>query len=91
MSSFHPHHFYQKDSRGKIPKQVYIYIHVHRPQDWSRTEIKKWLSENLNSDKTEVMLIGSPHQLRKLESIALSVGGSALQFQTKLNKSGGDI
>jgi len=41
-------------------------------------------SENflcLNSDKTEVMLIGSPHQLRKAESLTLSVGGSALKLQ----------
>ena len=54
------------------------------------TEIKKWMSENflcLNSDKIEVMLIGSPHQLRK-ESITLSVDGSALQFQTKLKNLG---
>ncbi len=56
------------------------------------TEIKKWMSENvlcLNSDKTEVMLIGSPHQLHKAESVTLGLDGSALQFQTK--KSGGDI
>jgi len=37
----------------------------------------------LNSDKTEVMLISSPHQLCKTESITLSVDGSALKFQTK--------
>ena len=55
------------------------------------TEIKKWMSENflcLNGDKTEVMLIGSPHQLCKAESITLSVDGSALQFQTKLKNLG---
>ncbi len=36
------------------------------------TEIKKRMSENvlyLNSDKTEVMLIVSPHQLHKAESV----------------------
>ncbi len=55
------------------------------------TEIKKWMSENflcLNSDKTEVMLIGSPHLLRKAESVTLGLVGSALQFQTKLKSLG---
>ncbi len=52
------------------------------------SEIKKWMSGNLlclNSDKTEVMLIGSPHQLHKAESATLGLDGSALQFQTKQN------
>ncbi len=42
----------------------------------------------LNSDKTEVMLIGSPHQLCKAESVTSRVDGSALQFQTKLKTLG---
>ncbi len=48
------------------------------------TEIKICMSENclcLNSDKTEMMLIGSPHQVHKAESITLSVDG----YSFKLN------
>lgn len=83
-------HFYADDTQ--------IYIHskpdVNMPVSFLSqcfTEIKKWMSENflcLNSDKTEVMLIGSPHQLRKAESITLSVDGSALKLQTKLKNLG---
>ncbi len=43
----------------------------------------------LNSEKTEVMLIGSPHQLRKAGLITLSVDGSIMKFKTKLKNFGG--
>uniref|UniRef100_A0A8C1UV32 Reverse transcriptase domain-containing protein n=1 Tax=Cyprinus carpio TaxID=7962 RepID=A0A8C1UV32_CYPCA len=83
-------HFYADDT------QIYIHskLDVNMPVSLLSqcfTEIKKWMYEIflcLNSDKTEVMLIGSPHQLRKAESITLSVDGSALQFQTKLKNLG---
>ncbi len=42
----------------------------------------------LNSEKTEVMLIGSPHQLHKAGSITLSVDGSIMKFKTKLKNLG---
>lgn len=43
----------------------------------------------LNTDKIEVMLINSPHQLHKAElCTTLSMDGSALQFQTKLKNLG---
>ncbi len=51
------------------------------------SKITEWMSQNclcLNSEKTEVMLIGSPHQLRKAGSITLSVDGSIMKFKTKL-------
>ncbi len=78
-------HFYADDTQ--------IYIHSIPDANMAVsflsqcfTEIKKLMSENvlcLNSDKTEVMLIGSHHQLCKAESVTLSVDGSALQLQTK--------
>ncbi len=37
----------------------------------------------LNSDKTEVMLIGSPHQIRKAGTLTLKMDGSVMEFQTK--------
>ncbi len=71
-----------------------IYIHT-KPNDTESVDflstciskIKEWMSQNvlcLNSEKTEVMLIGSPHQLRKAGSITLSVDGSIMKFKTKL-------
>ncbi len=71
-----------------------IYIHT-KPNDTVSVDflstciskIKEWMSQNflcLNSEKTEVMLIGSPHQLRKAGSITLSVDGSIMKFKTKL-------
>ncbi len=44
------------------------------------------MSENLfclNNDKTEVLLIGSSHQLRKAGSLILNIDGSVLESQTK--------
>ncbi len=57
------------------------------------SKIKEWMSQNflcLNSEKTEVMLIGSPHQLRKAGSITLSVDGSTsiMKFKIKLKNLG---
>lgn len=57
----------------------------------SITEIKIWMSKNvlsLNSSKTEVMLLGSPHQLQNAGSLTLSVDGVALEFQSKLKNLG---
>ncbi len=70
-----------------------IYIHT-KPNDTVSVDflstciskIKEWMSQNflcLNSEKTEVMLIGSPHQLRKAGSITLSVDGSIMKFKTE--------
>lgn len=42
----------------------------------------------LNSDKTEVLLIGLPHQLRRVKSVALHVDGSVIQSQSKLKNLG---
>ncbi len=42
----------------------------------------------LNSSKTEVMLLGSPHQLWNGASIDLSVDGVALELQSKLKNLG---
>jgi len=75
-----------------------IYIHT-KPNDTVSVDflstciskIKEWMSQNflcLNSEKTEVMLIGSPHQLRKAGSITLSVDGSIMKFKTKLKNLG---
>ncbi len=83
-------HFYVDDTQ--------IYIHskpdVNIPFQYAYvsflsqcfTEIKKWMSEKcicVNSDKTEVMLIGLSYQLLKAESVTLGMAGYALQFQTK--------
>lgn len=84
------YHFYADDTQ--------IYIHS-KPADTtaitflehSISKIKMWMSQNflcLNSDKTEVMLIGSPQQIRKAGDITLMVDGSALEFQTKLKNLG---
>ncbi len=75
-----------------------IYIHT-KPNDTVSVDflstciskIKEWMSQHflcLNSEKTEVMLIGSPHQLRKAGSITLSVDGSIMKFKTKLKNLG---
>ncbi len=85
-------HFYADDTQ--------IYIHT-KPGDTtaigflehSIAEIKKWMSQNflcLNSDKTEVMLIGTPHQISKSGALALTVEGTVLDFQNK-NKNLGVI
>ncbi len=42
----------------------------------------------LNSDKTEVMLIGTPHQISKSGALALIVEGTVLDFQNKLKNLG---
>lgn len=80
-------HFYADDTQ----------IYIHSKPDVSMavsflsqrfTEIKKWTSENvlcLISNKTEIMLIVSPHQLAKAETLTLRVDGYALKFQTKLS------
>ncbi len=55
------------------------------------SEIKLWMSDNflcLNSSKTDVMLLGSPHKLRNAGSLALSVDGVALELQSKLKNLG---
>ncbi len=68
-----------------------IYIHT-KPNDTVSVDflptciskIKEWMSQHflcLNSEKAEVMLIGSPHQLRKAGSITLSVDGSIMKFK----------
>ncbi len=78
-------HFYADDTQ--------IYIHT-KPGDTtaigflehSIAEIKKWMSQDflcLNSDKTEVMLIGTPHQISKSGALALTVEGTVLDFQNK--------
>lgn len=51
------------------------------------SEIKICMSQNflcLNSDKMEVMLIGSTYQLRKAGPLTLTVDVSVLEVQTKL-------
>ncbi len=83
-------HFYADDTQ--------IYIHT-KPGDTtaigflehSIAEIKKWMSQNflcLNSDKTEVMLIGTPHQISKSGALSLTVEGTVLDFQNKLKNLG---
>ena len=45
------------------------------------SQIKDWMTANflrLNSDKTEVLLIGSPFQLRKLSSVQISMEDSVV-------------
>lgn len=42
----------------------------------------------LNSDETEVMLIGSPHQLSGTYQSPLIIDGSVLEFQKKLRNLG---
>ncbi len=72
-------HFYADDTQIYIHSKPDVNVAVSFFSQCF-TEIKKWMSENF-----EVMLIGSPHQLRKAESVTLSVDGYALQFQSKLN------
>lgn len=51
------------------------------------SEIKTWMANNflyLNSSKMEIMLLGSPHQLRSTSAITLSIDGSVLEPQDKL-------
>ncbi len=70
------YHFYTDDMQ--------IYIHSNPGQDVNishLSEIKLWMFEHflcLNSSKTEVMLLGSPHKLRNAGFLALSVDGVAL-------------
>ncbi len=82
-------HFYADDTQ--------IYIHT-KPGDTtaigflehSIAEIKNGCLNLLclNSDKTEVMLIGTPHQISKSGALALTVEGTVLDFQNKLKNLG---
>lgn len=38
---------------------------------------------SLNSEKTKIMLVRSPHQLRKAEAVTVTPDGSNVEFQTK--------
>ncbi|XP_069050137.1 uncharacterized protein [Lepisosteus oculatus] len=83
-------HFYADDTQ--------IYIHTKPDTDVAVSilsncisDIKIWMTQNflhLNCDKTEVMLIGTPHQLRKASPVTLSVDGSVLELQSKLKNLG---
>ncbi len=80
------YHFYADDTQ--------IYIHSRPGQNLDVpflthciSEIKIWMSKNflcLNNDKTEVLLIGSSHQLRKAGSLILNI--DALFWIHRLNK-----
>ena len=55
------------------------------------SKMKEWMTDNflcLNSEKTEIMLVGSPYHLRKAEPVALTLDGSNVEFQTKLRNLG---
>uniref|UniRef100_A0A8C1MC95 Reverse transcriptase domain-containing protein n=1 Tax=Cyprinus carpio TaxID=7962 RepID=A0A8C1MC95_CYPCA len=84
------YHFYADDTQ--------IYIHSksgeHLDVDFLSgcvSEIKEWMSTNflcLNSGKTEVMLIGSRHQISKAGSLSLTIDGSVLATQAKVRNLG---
>lgn len=84
------YHFYADDT------QIYIHSQPGQCVDVPHlssciSEIKMWMAKNvlcLNSSKTEVMLLGSPHQLRNAASIDLSVDGAALELHSKLKNLG---
>lgn len=74
------YHFYADETQ--------IYIHSE-PGDYTTiaflercvSEIKVWMAQNylcLNSEKTEVMLIGSSNQLRKAGYATINIDGSVL-------------
>jgi len=55
------------------------------------TAIKTWMDNNLlglNSDKTEVMLIGCCHQISNAGHLSLTLDGSVLEVQSRVRKLG---
>jgi len=78
-------HFYTDDTQ--------IYIHF-RPNETVPviffpeciSKMKEWMTDNFRL--TQIMLVGSPHQLCKAELVTLTVNGSTVEFQTKLKNLG---
>lgn len=83
-------HFYADDT------QIYIHFRPNEivPVNFLSeciSKMKEWMTDNflcLNSEKTEIMLVGSPHQLRKVEPVTLALDGSTVEFQSKLRNLG---
>ncbi len=73
-------HFYADDTQIDIHSKPDDIVPVNfLPQYISK--IKEWMSQNflcLNSEKTEIMLIGSPHQLLKSGTVSLIVNNSII-------------
>lgn len=83
-------HFYADDTQIYIHSESDVNVAASHLSNCI-TDIKNWMSVNflcLNSDKTEVLLIGSPHQLRRVKPVALHVDGSVMQFQSKFKNLG---
>lgn len=60
---------------------------------WTHPQLSNCISEiktflYLDSSKTKVMLLSSPHQLRNAGSLALFVDGVALELQSKCKNLG---
>ena len=83
-------HFYADDT------QIYIHFRPNEivPVNFLSeciSKMKEWMTDNflcLNSEKTEIMLVGSPYHLRKSEPVVLTLDGSNVEFQTKLRNLG---
>ncbi len=81
------YHLYADDT------QIYIHSNPHERLDVAYlsdciTEIKTWMDNHflcLNGDKTEVMLIGSRHQISNL---SLTLDGSVLEVQSRVRNHG---
>ncbi len=76
--------------------KIYIDSNPHQHLDIAYlsdciTEIKTWMDNNLfclNSDKTEVMLIGSRHQISEAGHLSLTLDGSVLEVQSRVRNLG---
>ncbi len=78
-------HFYADDPQIYIHSKLDDIVPVNfLPQCISK--IKEWMSQNflcLNSEKTEIMLIGSPHQLLEAGTVSLIVDNSIMESRPK--------
>ncbi len=76
--------------------QIYIHSNPHERHDIAYlsdciTEIKTWMDNNLfclNSDKTEIMLMGSRHEISKAGHLSLTLDGSVLEVQSRVRNLG---
>ena len=86
------HHFYADDSQlylafkpgADLDNQLEVLETCIR-------DIRQWMAANLlklNDDKTEVLLLGSPHNLKKLDKIAVCVGSSKVPSSFSVNNLG---
>ena len=58
------------------------------------SDMRKWLRSNLlklNEDKTEIMIVGQPHNIRKLGNVCLTIGDAIIEPSSSVRNIGAVI